>query len=379
MTAIRFCKFCLNADTRPNIKFDDDGICPPCKFYESTNNIDWDLRKRELEQVVAFGRRNNHSGYDCIIGVSGGKDSTRQAMFVKENLGMKPLLVSLNYPPDQLSERGAFNISNLISHGFDCINIGCSPQKWKRLMRIGFFEYGNWCKSTELALFSSVPKLAVAYQIPLIWWGENAATVLGDLSVLGETGADLNNLKYSNTLAGGDITWLINAGYKKSELLQYVYPSDEEMKRANLRIVALGYFWKDFTTLDNGIYSTLRGLDIRQEKPWEIGEHLGVSMLDEDFVIVNMMIKYYKYGFGRANDHVNEEIRNGRMTRDEAIELVDKYDGMCSDELIMSFCNYIEITWEDFWNNIDKYVNPRLFKSVGLGKYERLFKIGQTE
>ena len=176
-----YCKNCLNVSTRPNIKFTEEGLCPPCAVYLNPVDINWDERIEELKEVIAFGKVNNHSGYDCIIGVSGGKDSTRQALFVKENLGMNPLLVSLNYPPDQMSQTGADNLSNLIQLGFDCVNVSCSPQIWKKLMREAFYEYGNWAKATEIALFSSVPRAAIAYQIPLIWWGENAAIVLGQL------------------------------------------------------------------------------------------------------------------------------------------------------------------------------------------------------
>ena len=81
---------------------------------------------------------------------------------------------------------------------------------------------------TELALFSSVPRLAIAYQIPLIWWGENTALQLGDLNVMGKDGSDGNNLRKMNTLGGGDITWLINDEVKKDHILQYNYPSEKE-------------------------------------------------------------------------------------------------------------------------------------------------------
>ena len=168
---------CLQPDTRSGIRFDDNGVCPACNYYESLRSVNWDKRKNELEAIVEFRRINNHSGYDCIVGVSGGKDSTRQAYFVKEVLGMNPPLVNLGYPPEQVTQRGVNNVSNMIQQGFDCISINPAPQLWRKLMRKGFFQYTNWCKSTELALFSSVPRLAIAYQIPLIWWGENAATV----------------------------------------------------------------------------------------------------------------------------------------------------------------------------------------------------------
>jgi hypothetical protein len=227
-----------------------------------------------------------------------------------------------------------------------------------------------------LALFSSVPRLAIAYQIPLIWWGENVALQLGDLNVMGKSGSDGNNLRKMNTLGGGDITWLISEEVKRKQILQYIYPSEKEMEDANLRITFLGYFWKDWSLIDNGNFSALRGLEIRNEKPWEIGDPAGVTSLDEDWVTLNQMIKYLKLGFGRIADYVNEDIRNGRMTREEGIILNTKYDGKCSDAYIKSFSDYIGITVEEFWQQVDKSVNTELFVKEGLGKYKPKFEVG---
>ncbi len=373
---MKYCKKCLQTDTRPGIKFDDYGICPACNYHASLQQVDWNERRKELDNIVAFGKANNHSGYDCIIGVSGGKDSTRQAFFVKDVLKMNPLLVSLGYPPEQVTQRGVDNVSNMINHGFDCISVNPSPQVWRKLMREGFFKYTNWAKSTELALFSSVPRLAIAYQIPLIWWGENAALQLGDLNVMGKSGSDGNNLRKMNTLAGGDISWLLNMGIKQKDILQYNYPSEKEIDDANLRITFLGYFWKDWSLIENGNFATLRGLDIRNEKPWEIGDPLGITSLDEDWVTLNQMIKYLKYGFGRITDYVNEDIRNGLISREEGIELNKKYDGSCSLEYINSFSNYIGITVDEFWEQVDKSVNLELFTKQGKGKYLPKFEVG---
>ncbi len=373
---MKYCKKCLQTDTRPGIKFDDYGICPACNYHASLQQVDWNERRKELDNIVAFGKANNHSGYDCIIGVSGGKDSTRQAFFVKDVLKMNPLLVSLGYPPEQVTQRGVDNVSNMINHGFDCISVNPSPQVWRKLMREGFFKYTNWAKSTELALFSSVPRLAIAYQIPLIWWGENAALQLGDLNVMGKSGSDGNNLRKMNTLAGGDISWLLNMGIKQKDILQYNYPSEKEIDDANLRITFLGYFWKDWSLIENGNFATLRGLDIRNEKPWEIGDPLGITSLDEDWVTLNQMIKYLKYGFGRISDYVNEDIRNGLISREEGIELNKKYDGSCSLEYINSFSNYIGITVDEFWEQVDKSVNLELFTKQGKGKYLPKFEVG---
>ncbi len=371
-----YCKRCLQTNTRPGTKFDEFGICPACNYHESLKSVDWDERMEELKKIVEFGKANNQSGYDCIIGVSGGKDSTRQAFYVKEVLGMNPLLVCLSYPPQQITQRGVDNVSNMIQHGFDCITVNPSPGIWRDLMSKGFFQFTNFAKSTELALFSSVPRLAIAYQIPLIWWGENAALQLGDLNVMGKSGSDGNNLRKMNTLGGGDVTWLLSEEIKKNDILQYIYPSEKEMEDADLRITFLGYFWKDWSLVDNGNFSALRGLEIRNEKPWEIGDPLGITSLDEDWVTLNQMIKYLKYGFGRIADYVNEDIRNGRMTREEGIALNKRFDGKCSPAYIKSFSDYIGITVDEFWAQVDKSVNTDLFIKEGPGKYIPKFEVG---
>jgi N-acetyl sugar amidotransferase len=373
---MKYCFKCLQPDTRPNTRFSIDGICPACNYHSSLIDVDWEARKLELDKIIEFGKSNKSSGYDCIIGVSGGKDSLRQAYFVKYTLGMNPLLVCLSSPPDQITQRGADNISNMIKLGFDCITINPAPILWKNLMRKSFFEYVNGFKSTELALFSSVPRLAIAYQIPLIWWGENSALQLGESSVMGKDGSDGNNLKQMNTLGGGEISWLLSDEIKKNKILQYVYPSNEEMQNANLQIRFLGYFWKDWSSIDNANFSVTKGLEIRNDKPEMMGEYVGVTALDEDWTPMNQMIKYLKYGFGRTTDYVNEDIRLGRITRSQGIELVEKFDGKCSNEYIKSFCEFIDISIDKFWEIVDQGVNKSLFKKVSTGIYEKKFKVG---
>lgn len=373
---MRYCKRCLNISTRPNITFSDDGLCFPCQHYIDPDEIDWDERAVRLAEIARMAKANNHSGYDCIVGVSGGKDSTRQALFVKEHVGLKPLLVSMNYPPQQISMRGVDNICNMISQGFDCINIGCSPDVWRRTMKHAFLNHGNWAKATEFALFASVPRLAVAYQIPLIWWGESAASLLGDTGVIGGHPSDGNRLKYSNTLGGGDISWLTAAGFKRPEILQYIYPSDEEMARANIRIVFMDFFMKEFTAYSNGNYSALRGLTMRDPNPLLDPDYFGTGMLDEDFINLNMYIRYLKFGFGRTSDIANVEIRHGRMSRETAIELVERFDGNYDPEQVVEFCAFIGISLEEFWCAVDRYVNPNLFDKISDGNYKPRFQVG---
>ena len=374
---MKYCVKCLQVDTRPGTKFNEDGVCPACTYFDSLSSVDWAVRERELERLIQFGKANNQSGYDCIIGVSGGKDSLRQSLFVKEVLGMNPLLVCLSYPPEQVTQRGVDNLSTLIDKGFDCISINPAPQIWQKLMRKSFLEHTNWCKSTELALFSSVPRMAVAYQIPLIWWGENPALQLGDLNVLGKNGWDGNSLRRMNTLANADAGWLLDTEIQQNHILQYLYPTEEEMERAGIQIAFLGYFWKVWSLRDNGAFSVLNGLDIRQEMPWEIGDPTGVTSLDEDWVTLNQMIKYLKFGFGRVADYVNEDIRRNKITREEGIDLLNKYDGKCASKYIESFSKFIGISVEEFWFQVDKSVNRKLFRKINDGNYSPLFRVGE--
>ncbi|MBD1136496.1 N-acetyl sugar amidotransferase [Pelagibacterales bacterium SAG-MED49] len=375
---MEYCKSCLQTNSRPGILFDKEGICPACNYFKTLKKVDWDKRKRQLDKIVAFGKENRSSdGYDCIIGVSGGKDSLRQAIFVKEILGMNPLLVCLSYPPKQIAQRGVDNLSNLINKGFDCTTIQPAPGVWRDLMHKSFFEYTNWARSTELALFSSVPRMAIAYQIPLIWWGDNPALQIGDLGVMGKNGWDGNNTKNLNTLSGGNYKWMLNKNIKTDNILQYLYPSDKEMERAKLQIVYLGYFWNIWSLRDNGFYAALHGLNLRSDKPWESGDHAGVSSVDEDWVTVNQMIKYLKYGFGKVSEYVNEDIRNKRITRNQGIDLIKKYDGKCSTKYIKSFCDFIGISFDEFWWQVDKSVNYDLFLKKNTGEYQPLFEVGK--
>ena len=314
--------------------------------------------------------------FDCIIGVSGGKDSTRQALWVRDKLGLKPLLVCLTYPPEQITERGTDNVSNMINLGFDVVMVALAPQTWKQMLREGFFRFRNWARGSEQAIVSAVPQLAIRYGIELIFWGENPGLQLGDMKTVGRTGYDGNNLKYMNTVSGGGLEWMLDAGFKRKELSPYLYPAPMEFDAAGIQVIYLGWFWQDWSLINNGMFSCSYGLQIRDDTVEHTGDLWGVTSLDEDWVTLNQMIKYYKYGFGRVSDYANEEIRQGRMTRAQGIELAEDYDDSCSDEYIESFCSYIDITVDQFWEQVHKSVNKDLFHIKADGSIRRKFKVG---
>lgn len=374
---MQYCKKCLQPNTRPNTIFTDQGICPACNYFDKLDQVDWKERTEILLDIAKNFPKSNRHDFDCIIGVSGGKDSIRQALFVRDKLGLNPLLVCLSYPPQQVTQRGVNNLSNLINLGFDCVVSNPSPETWRKLMRYGFDRFANYGKSTELALFSSVPQLAIEYDIPLVLWGENPGLQLGDMKTLGKTGYDGNNLRNMNTLGGGGLEWIENTHEDLGDLIPYRYPDKDKFDKAKIQIVYLGWFLGDWSLVNNASYSCLDGLEIREDTVENTGDLYGITSLDEDWVTLNQMIKYYKYGFGRVTDYVNERIRSGDMTREEGIQLVEKYDDSCSNDYIKSFCDYIDITVEQFWKQVNKNVNPDLFTVTADGKIKKKFKVGK--
>lgn len=372
---MKYCVTCLQPDTRPNTRFTSDGLCPACAYHRSALDIDWQERYEIIQDLIADQRRADGAGFDCIIGVSGGKDSTRQALWVRDKLGMHPLLVSLSHPPQQVSMLGVDNVSNLINLGFDVVVSSPAPDTWRRLMHDSFMKFTNWARSSELALFSSVPQVAIRYGISLIFWGENPALQVGDLKTMGRNGYDGNNLRHSNTLSSGH-EWMLDAGYAQRDILPYLYPSEREFSDANIQIVFLGWFLGDWSLVNNAGYSCPNGLSIRDEGPDQTGDLLGLSNLDEDWHNMNQMVKYLKFGFGKVTEYVNEALRSGTMDRATAIDLVERYDGKCAPRYVQSFCEFIGITEQRFWAHVHASTNRELFDVLDTGEIRRRFRVG---
>lgn len=365
------CKTCVETDSRPSSKFDEDGRCLPCKSVsaQSIITIDWDKRDAQLKDIVSWAKEHSNFGYDCIIGVSGGKDSLRQALYARE-IGLNPLLVCCTYPPEQVTVRGATNLANLIELGFDTITTSPAPKTSKQLMKNCFKTYGNLFNATELALYASLPITATAYKIPLILLGENPGLSFGNDA--GSDNFDGNQMKHMNTLQGGNPSRFKTDEIQDRNLYWYRYPDDESMEKADLRIVYLGYFMPDFNDHTNAKIAIEHGLEVREgmdADPNNIGGEANYVALDDDFVIVNQMLKYLKLGFGKATQEVGVSVRANHISREEGKKIVKAYDGKCHDKYIKKFADYIEISVEEFWQITDTFVNHELFEKNENGKW----------
>ncbi len=368
---VRYCKQCVTPDTWPDAVFDDEGVCLPCSYAQNLDSIDWESRAQELAEIATWGRRNSYSEYDCIIGVSGGKDSIRQAFYVRDVLGLKPLLVSCAYPPEQVTERGANNLGNLARHGFDMHIIAPAPGVSKKLMRFSLEKYGNLYRATELALYASMPREAVALGIPLIFLGENPSLAFG--GKVGSFDSDANHQRTHNTLSGARVDEWLEADVSLEQLLPYCYPRDEDIARANLRMVYLGYFIRDFNDIKNTAFAMSKGLESRtgiDACAASTGSINPADAVDDEFVHVNQFFKYLKLGFGKVTQQASVKIRLGAISRDEGIELVKNYDGKCSDKFILKICDYLKISWDEMHRKFDQFRNREIWQFNNHGEWE---------
>lgn len=374
---MKYCKKCLQPNTRPGIYFDENGVCGACLYEESKNFIDWDERFSELQDIAEWAKNEakiRENIYDCVIGVSGGKDSTFQAVYAKEKLGLHPLLV--NGAPDEITEVGRKNINNLNHLGFDIISIHTDPDICKLLAKKSFMERGNIIAASEFSLWSSAYIIADKFNIPLVIQGENAALTLGTANDQEGTG-DAFNVLQTNTIKAG-INNLIEdeSEYVKNSMYFYNMPDVKKMKEKGIRAIWLQYYAKEWSQVYNADFSIARGMRGRTEEDLhDIGRYRRYAALDSDLQIVNQMIKYLKFGFGHATDDACYDIREGRLSRDDAKWYIKEYDGGCDEQYIEMACCYMGISKKEFWTVVDSYVNTDLFEKND-GKWQPKFEVG---
>ena len=375
---MKYCKRCLQPDTRPGIIFDDEQICYACRYEESKATIDWNARHAEL---VAFAEeakdeaKKRGNTYDCIIGVSGGKDSTFQAVYAKEKLGLNPLLI--NCMPDEITEIGRKNIENLNNLGFDIISIRPNPIVAKKLARKSFFERGNIIAASEYCLWASSYIMAVKFNIPLIIQGENAALTLGAAKNQEPTGNAFSVMQLE-TIRGASVNSFVDLSNNITEkdLFLYKIPTVEEMQAKGIKAIFLQYYVPEWSQVTNADFAIARGLTGRTDNLKDLGRYRRYTALDCDLQIPNQMIKYLKFGFGFATDEICYDIREGRFSSEDGKWYVNEYDGGCGEQYIQKACDYLSITKEEFWEVVDKYVNRDLFEKVD-GKWKPKFTVGE--
>ncbi len=348
-------------ETKPDLHFDAEGVCSACRAYEARKGVDWSARRQELLQILEKYRAANRSNYDCIVPVSGGKDSTYQVLRMLE-LGINPLCVTAT--TDKLSPIGRRNIENLKNRGVDYIEVTPNPLIRHRINRLALRQVGDISWPEHVAIFTIPVRIAVQLGVPLLVWGENSQNEYGGPAAAAKDNVLTRRwLEEFGGLLGMRVSDLVGQeGIEQHHLLQYTYPSDAELQRTGLTGLFLGYYlpWDGY---QNAIYSQAHGFET-YHKTVE-GSLVNYENLDNCQTGIHDYFKFLKYGFGRATDLACMHIRRGRLPREDAVRMVRLHDGKfpwsylgCSlDEIL----NEIEMTRDEFIAVCDRFTNKKLF------------------
>lgn len=364
---MNYCKKCVMPDTRPGIWFDEEGVCQACRAEEQKGRTDWDKRFEELKTLCSKHRGLFGDSYDCIIAVSGGKDSHFQTYVMKELMGMNPLLVSVedNFP---MTDAGKHNIRNLSEEfGCDIISIKPNIKVQKKLLRKTFEKYGKPTWYIDRLIYTYPIHMALKFGIPLVVYGENINYEYG-----GKQRKETYSAKEQiyNDVAG-EIPWdeLLDDGISMKDLSFCVYPSKEEIANAKLEPIYLSYFvrWNSYR---NYLFAKKRGFrDLTHE--WKREHHIeDFDQVDSRAYLVHPWMKYPKFGHATATDYASKFIRYGLTTRKEGIELVRKHDHKLDQKAIRDFIDFAGYSTSEFWNIVDKFYNRQLFEKGSCGQWK---------
>jgi len=369
--AIRYCTKCVMPETKPDLWFNEDGVCAACQFFEQRDEVDWDARQKELEDIVEKYRSKDQSNYDCIIPCSGGKDSTYQTLTMLD-MGLNPLCVTAS--TDRLSPIGRRNIENVKKLGVDYIEVTTNPIIRRRINKLCLEQVGDISWPEHLTIFTIPIRVAVQQNIPLIVWGENSQNENGGPA------ADAENpnltrrwLEEFGGLLGLRVTDLLGQeGIEKKHLIPYTYPSDKDLSRVGVTGIFLGYY-KQWDGLSNMLVAAAHGFE---SYPTIVeGSIVNYENLDNEQMRIHDYFKYLKYGYSRPTDWACWHIRRGRLSREQGIKLVKQHEGkfpwsyLGTDLTVI--LEEIGMTLENFQAVCDRFTNKRIFKTDRRGNLLR--------
>ena len=369
---LSYCTECLFPNTKPDLFFNEEGICSACVAAEEKNNgIDWKQREKEFFLIIEkYKKAPGEIGYDCLIPVSGGKDSTYQAYFMKVVCGLNPLCVC--FETTNLTELGQKNIDNISKMGIDVIYFKKNYNAYKSMVVEGFKRIGDEMWPNHLGIFTVPIHFAVNFNIPLVIWGENSQQEYCGPNIESIQSKFLNRkwLEEFGGLLGNRIQDMVGVdGLTEKDLTPYFYPSDENIERVGVVGIFLGhyFFWDAKKQLE---IVKQHGFSVKEDGPTE-GTYTNYENLDEKMHGLHDYLKYVKYGFGRATDHANIDIRNKRITREEGLKLVKEYDGKYPHYSISEFAKYSGMTKEEIDAILDSFTNPILFQQDENGNFKK--------
>lgn len=359
---LTYCKSCVMPDTKPDLHIDEHGICNACRSFEKRKEVDWDVRYQELLKLLDKYRQKNGANWDCIVPVSGGKDSTYQVVRMLQ-LGLNPLCVTST--TCDLSPLGRANIENLKHLGVDYIEVSPNPLIRAKLNRVGLMQVGDISWPEHVGIFTIPVRAAVQFNVPLIVWGENSQNEYGGPAAAAENNVLTRRwLEEFGGMLGLRVSDLIGQeGIEAKHLIPYTYPTDEELQRVGVTGLFLGHYipWDG---LSNTLIAQANGFQT-YHKVVE-GSMVNYENLDNHHTGIHDYFKFLKFGFGRATDLACLHIRRGRLTRQDGIEAVKRLDGAFPwkylDKPLKDILEPLDMSVDEFIRLCDQFTNKKIFK-----------------
>jgi len=362
---VEYCKRCMYPkNAKPTIIFDEKGICSGCRYHESRSRIDWNEREKLFAQLVEEAKAEakvRGNVYDCIVPVSGGKDSTFQVWFMKEKYGMNPLLVAYNHTFN--TPAGLRNLENLLEKsGCDLVRGSVNYKSAVKLATSMLKKVGDITWHYHAGITTFPIQMAVKYQIPFIFWGEEGFSELTGMFQLDDFVEFKKWARKEHDMRGfepkdlvedptNDIEW--------KDVAPYIYPSDDEIEDLNLRGIYLSNYIEWEAKAQSETVMKEWGFEsVRYPKDRSFVQY---SKIDDHANDVHDYLKYLKFGYGRGTDEASYEIRRGRLTREEGARLVAKYDHI-EPKTLKIYLELLNMSSKEFYNLVEDMRDPEIWE-----------------
>lgn len=346
--------------------FNSDGLCNACTNYQERPQIDWDNRKTDFQKIID-NHKSTDGSWDCVIPVSGGKDSTYQAIYMKE-AGLNPLCV--NSRTCDLSTLGRENLDNLRSLGFDLIEVLPNPLVRSKLNKIGLTQVGDISWPEHIGMFTIPFTIAQKFNIPLIIYGENSQHEYGGPENLAKNNyQDRRWLEEIGGTLGLRVSDVIGLdGLTENDLHIYRFPTESELAKSKITALYLGHYipW-------NGIenYLIAQAYGLKTYHSAVEGSLVNYENVDNHQNGIHEYFKFIKHGYGRTTDQVSILIRRGLMNRARALDIVKQRDGNFPwsylGKSLDDILRPLDISIDEFIKICDRFTNKKLFKTDSKG------------
>ena len=348
---IKWCKKCVLPNTRPNLTILKNGICSICSLKKE--KINWQVRFKFLKNLSKKIKKRSKNNYDCVIPVSGGKDSFWQVLTALR-LGLKPLAVT--WKPSGRNQLGEKNLKNLIKLGVDHIDYTISPKIEKAMMLKALKNFGSIGIPMHLSIFNITYKVANTFDIPLVIWGENPSAEYGykNISEI-KKNPDHKYFMQHNIIKNTKLSFWKDRLISEKDLNGFYFTPRQKNK-------VMSIFLGDFIKWDpKKVYQEVKKAGFKESKKAKTGLY-NFADLDDDFISIHHYLKWYKFGFTRLFDNLSIEIRNKRLNRSEAIKIIKLNKTIKPISDIKKFCKFVNISVKQFEKIINKFRNQTIWK-----------------